>query len=151
MHFQNILPIQSSKKHFPMPRARIFFRLMIGRSTAHLFEACRWILEKMAPEVPSTCRSISKGQICHRSVFPTVNRDLRQKSRGPELGSGTPPHPLLGRGGGDHSSSTIRSLASIWAPGWTCTALITASRSACRPVSIFIASMVTSKSPDFTA
>jgi len=49
-----------------------------------------------------------------------------------------------------HSSSTSRSLASIWPPGWTWTALTTASRSACRPVSIFIASMVSKRSPSCT-
>jgi flagellar biosynthesis protein FliP len=47
-------------------------------------------------------------------------------------------------------NSTSRSLASIWPPGDTCTALTTASRSACRPVSIFIASIVSNRSPGLT-
>src|SRR5690606_27049712 len=49
-----------------------------------------------------------------------------------------------------HSNSTSRSLASIWLPGVTCTAFTVPSRSAWRPVSIFIASMVTSRSPGLT-
>jgi ubiquinone/menaquinone biosynthesis C-methylase UbiE len=47
----------------------------------------------------------------------------------------------------DRALSTSRSLASICPPAATCTAFTTASRSAWMPVSIFIASMVSSRSP----
>src|SRR5690606_16128838 len=85
-------------------------------------------LELIAGELPTRAPHVSESSL----QIPVSRIDnLRSKVR-------------------SHSNSTSRSLASIWLPGVTCTAFTVPSRSAWRPVSIFIASMVTSRSPGLT-